>query len=142
MKSLRESLFDVDLVTKRITFGDLFEVDEEHCTWESRHIQNQFNVRKIRKDTKISDTDADRIIFKGIVKIIEGIEGDLTASQFAETVKQSVEPYILSRHKKYKIYVWNGYGIGSLNNNDNILDWGIVRIDIVGLTLAFIRKYR
>lgn len=81
MKSLRESLFDVEKnITKDMTFGDLFELDEKSSSnWKYCPLDKQFSVQRIKSKAKVTGTDKRGIIFKGMVKLIENIklEGSL-----------------------------------------------------------------
>lgn len=73
MKGLRESLFDKDIVSKDITFRDLFELDEERSQWKHAPLDIQFSAISIRRLTKVSGDDKNEIIFKGFVKLVSDI---------------------------------------------------------------------
>ena len=76
MKSLKESLFDVEKnINKDMTFGDLFELDEKFSSnWKYCPLDKQFSAQRIKSKTKVTGTDKCEIIFKGMVKLIENIK--------------------------------------------------------------------
>lgn len=76
MKSLKESLFDVEKnITKDMTFGDLFELDEKFSSnWKYCPLDKQFSAQRIKSKTKVTGSDKREIIFKGMVKLIENIK--------------------------------------------------------------------
>ena len=71
MKSLRESLFDSDLITKNTTFGDLYELDDVR-TYEARYpLAELYKAPLIMKDSKyVNKTDLKDAIVKGLTKIV------------------------------------------------------------------------
>lgn len=77
MKSLKESLFDSDLVTKDITFSDIFELDEYESS-KSLHspLSQEFSVQRLKRLIKVPGSDNDEIIYNGIVELIKNIKID------------------------------------------------------------------
>ena len=75
MKSLKESLFDSDLATKKLTFGDLYTLDE-YESWRSLHspLSRELSVQRLKRLVKVKGGDNDEIIYNGIVKLISDIE--------------------------------------------------------------------
>lgn len=60
MKSLKESLFDSDLVKKDIKFGDVYKPVFITCTnnnFPFKKISNMFNIGKLRKECKDKKLD-------------------------------------------------------------------------------------
>lgn len=140
MKSLRESLFDDDLVEKELPFfKDVFKIDSALLTTNS-----QFNLRKLKKDIKASGKDESEIIINCIAKII----GDIPIYQMVEkgpedVISEVISPYILSRLKLAKnidVYVWDGEYISSSRSSKQFLNWNTVQIDILALCIRFKHK--
>ena len=71
MKSLKESLFDGDLITKNMTFGDLYELDDVR-TYEARYpLTELYKAFLIMKDSKyVNKIDLKDAIIKGLTKIV------------------------------------------------------------------------
>lgn len=102
MKSLRESLFDKDLVTKDVTFGGIFKWQED--TNNDYFFKGQsglqwskyLNPSKIKKDSKISGTTKNEIIYNGLLKLIEDIKFDgnnMTTDLFEDYITEMMKPY-------------------------------------------------
>lgn len=144
MKSLSESLFDVDLAKKDIPkFGDYFEIDDEYSHWGARPLWNQFSEKRLKKDTRVKADPGNETIYKGVVKIIEQIisPDNLNISQFEKTVAEYINPYVLFayKNKQNNVSVW-GRTWQQYSKNAGIMGFDIIYIDIIGLTLVFKHK--
>ena len=103
MKSLRESLFDSDLVTKDLTFGDLFEfvpignADELISVAQKSHMWEKYlSSVRIRKDAKVKYKTPDENIYYGLLKLIKDIKFDssnLTTDSFKDYLNKMMHPY-------------------------------------------------
>ena len=107
MKSLKESLFD-DNITKDITFGDLFELESYNIQkvfntigrnvyddGHERDLSKTFSLPRIKKATKVSGSDNNEIIYKGLVKIIQDIKltgdpEDLDKKWMEDTLRKEI----------------------------------------------------
>ena len=140
MKSLQESLFDVDLVEKDLpSFKDIFKIDSTLLTTNS-----QFNLRKLKKDIKASGKDESEIIINCIAEIIGNIKIYQMVEKDPESViSEVISPYILSRLKPVKnidVCVWDGEYISSTRSSKQFLNWNVVQIDILALSIRFKHK--
>ena len=149
MKSLRESLFDNDLVTKNLTFGDLFELDEPMSS-KSLHspLSQEFSVQRLKRLVKVKGEDNDEIIYNGIVKLISDIKligdpEDLNKQWLKERRQDLV--WDLFRKSRY-ISFYMGFcknGILILTRDINLFDESYDTIQIrigTNLNLIFKRK--
>jgi len=122
MKSLKESLFDSDLATKDLTFGDLFELDEKYSSnWKYCPLDKQFSAQKIKSKTKVTGSDKCEIIFNGLVKLIENIKlkgfpEDMNKGWLSHEVESAVWDFFRHGEVKKRVYVM------FLNNGHLILD--------------------
>lgn len=138
MKSLRESLFDDDLVEKELpSFKDVFKIDSALLTTNS-----QFNLRKLKKDINASGKDESEIIINCIAEIIGNIKIYQMVEKGPENViSEAISPYIWSRLKPVKnIGVWDGEYIPSARSSKQFLNWNVVQIDILALAIRFKHK--
>ena len=100
MKSLRESLFDIEKnVTKDITFGDVFKLAPGYrdyiITDGSSLYDKYFDASKIKKDMKVPGTH-NKAICDGLLKLITNIkftDDNLTTDLFKEYLQKAIEPY-------------------------------------------------
>lgn len=99
MKSLVESLFDTNLATKNIKFGDLFEF-RCNTPFKTKAIIESFCVDALKHDMKIKGSDKFEVIIKGLRKIIENIPviGSENSAQLCDKIKPLVKPYIASQY--------------------------------------------
>lgn len=137
MKSLKESLFD-DNVTKDITFGDLFEYDEEFSNgYRLLNLDKEFSYIRVRRLTKVSADDHNEIIYKGMTKIVQGLKIDVPLE---EADKQWL-------HDKLEKVIWGlfQYSIPkkdisiSLHRNHALVlirDESIFNVDTVQITIG------
>ena len=130
MKSLKESLFDTEKnITKDITFGDLFELDEKYSSnWKYCPLDKQFSVQRIKSKIKVTGTDKREIIFKGMVKLIENIklEGspeDINKAWLFYQVEDAVWDFFQYSMEKKRVYIM------LLNNGHLVLDKDISLFD-------------
>ena len=102
MKTLVESLFDRDLIKRTLTFGDVFELqqddDPSHLFREvgSMSWSNYLSNVRIKKDTKISGATPNETIFKGLLKLITDIkftEDNMTTDLFEDYLTDMLHPY-------------------------------------------------
>ena len=112
MKSLQESLFDDDLVTKEITFGNFFKWQKDEFT--QNYFKETFTVQwskylssvRIKKDSKVSGSTSNEIIYEGLLKLIENIkfdEDNITTDLFEDYLTKMMKPYYqYSLSDKYK----------------------------------------
>lgn len=151
MKSLRESLFDVDKnIAKDMTFGDLFKLDEDSTHWKNAPLDKQFSALRIKKAIKVTGIDKCEIIFKGLVKVIEDfkLEGnpdDWGREEIQDELKKLIWNFFQYSLDNYKKSVYVGfYNHGALCLKDySIFDHEVSEVNIsLGhyLTLKFIRR--
>lgn len=116
MKSLVESLFDDNLVTKDIKFGDLFEF-RYNTPFKTKTIIESFCVDTLKHDMKIKGSDKFEVIIKGLRKIIENMPviGSENNVQLCDKIKPLVKPYISSQYLNDPYIV--GVRDDSKNNN-------------------------
>ena len=148
MKSLRESLFDNDLTTKNINFGDLFDIDEQASKWEQYNLKKYFSVRKIKQVTKVSGSTEDEIIFKGFVKLIKDITFDdikeIDKIWFESKIRECIVPFYKSNFTYIPpevFFINNGWRI--FVNNENLFSNKLNTIQIsipYRLNMVFKRK--
>jgi len=144
MRSLVESIFDKDLVTKDLpSFKDRFEFKKDNSN--PGICGNQFSFRRLKKDIGAPGKDEAEIIFNSIVKIVEDIKMyKIYELGIEEAVIEALSPYILSSYKpirKSNIFVWNGKLISSVNSTtQQKLDWNKISINIISVSLVFERK--
>ena len=97
MKSLKESLFDDDLVTKDITFGSMFMFDgKEDGSATFMAWQKYLNPARIKKDSKVTGHSPNEIIYKGLLKLIKDIKFDgdnMTTDTFEDYLTKMIQPY-------------------------------------------------
>jgi len=122
MKSLKESLFDIDTkINKTFTLGDIFKntkYDLEYYNSRPYPIENEWSYTKIKKDTGISDSSHVRVIVEGLLKIIKNIklDGDpekMDKNWLKGEIVYNVQKYLLKstlkrniRHNFNGIYVY------------------------------------
>ena len=151
MKSLKESLFDSDLVTKKLTFGDIFELDE----YESRKslhspLSQEFSVQRLKRLVKVKGRDNDEIIYNGIVKLISDIElkgkpEDLNKQWLRDKIQDFSWDLFRKPFDNYKS-LYTGFsknGILSVYRDINLLDPSYDTLQIglgTNLNLIFRRK--
>ena len=148
MKSLKESLFDNDLTTKNITFGDLFDIDEQASKWEQYNLKKYFSIRKIKQVTKVSGSGEDEIIFKGFVKLIKDIIFDnikeIDKIWFESKIRECIVPFYKSSFAYIPpevFFINNGWRI--FVNNENLFSNKLNTIQIsipYRLNIVFRRK--
>jgi len=112
MKSLKESLFDNDLITKDITFGDIFKYVENpiNASYFSGHntvfFSKYMSDVRIRKESKIKCDTRNETIYKGLLKIINNIKftSDTETTDLLEDyLTELFHPYYqFSLSEKYK----------------------------------------
>lgn len=149
MKSLQESLFDDDLISRDLTFGNLFELDEKSCRWKNCPLDKQFSALRIKSKTKVTGADKCEIIFKGLVKVIENIKlegnpADMDKGWLFCEVERAVWNFFQYSMAKKRVYVF------LLNDGRLILDrdrslfddsFDTIQISLAtGLDLVFRRK--
>ena len=155
MKSLKESLFD-DNITKDITFGDLYEfksyniVKIVHARGEYQDLSKSFSVGRIKKITRVSGSDKNETIYKGLVKIIQDIKliGGPPSEMNVDWLKNKIEElvYNLFQYNLDTKIVYIGFYNKSalcLNKDYTLFDKGFDKIGISlgpDLTLVFKRK--
>lgn len=127
MKSLRESLFDRDLVTKDVKFSDIFElVHNKNLPYLFQEVGSHswskyLSSVRIKKDMKVTGGTPSEIIYEGILKLINNIKftsKNMTTDLFEEYLTKLFHPYYQwSNPDKYKrayvqIYKNNRFIIG------------------------------
>ena len=119
MKSLRESLFDDDLVTRDITFGGLFEWQkDENISYffkEGSGLQwsKYLSAVRIKKDSKVSGSTQNEIIYNGLLKLVEDIkfdEDNITTDLFEDYLTKMMKPYyqysLSDKHKRASVQIY------------------------------------
>ena len=158
MKSLRESLFDQDLVTKDVTFGDIFEiVDDKNLPYLFQEVGSHswskyLSSVRIKKDTKVTGGTPNEIIYKGVLKLINDIKftsENMTIDLFEDYLTKLFHPYYQwSNPDKYKcagvqIYKNNRFIIGIIGQEQNMISGDFDTINIYpcrGFCMTFERK--
>ena len=155
MKSLKESLFDKDLVSKDVTFGDLFEWVEDENLFLFFKEGSLFdwscylNPGKIKKDSKIDGKTPNETIYNGLLKLIKNIKitsDNMTTDLFEDYLTDLIYPYYQQslspkyRHASVQIYKNGRYIIG---REQDLLDGDFDIINLFpcqSLCLKFKRK--
>lgn len=150
MKSLSESLFDSDLVTKKLTFGDLFELDEYESTKPHEvPLSREFSETRIKKLVKVEGANKDEIIYNGLVKLISDIElnekpENITKQWLINEIQRTCLNLFQYSLKNKKIYVqpWTNSGHVILDRDKSIFDSvGVIQIFLGSMMrLEFKRK--
>ena len=75
MKSLRESLFDKDLVTRKLPiFGDEFELDDhDKSIVHNPELSKTYSYIKLKKALGVTGKDKDEIVWNGLRKLVETV---------------------------------------------------------------------
>ena len=123
MKSLRESLFDSNNITKDITFGDLFEFESYNIQkafnaigrhvyddGHERDLSKTFSLPRIKKATKVSGSDNNEIIYKGLVQIIQDIKltgdpDDMDKKWMVDTLRKEINGFFQYSLAMKSLYV-------------------------------------
>ena len=121
MRSLLESIFDSSNITKDYTFSNLFELDEKASRWENYQLDKHLSAQRIKSKTKVTGSDKNETIFRGLVKLIEGISlmGDpenLHKDWFGEKLMEETWNMFQHSSTNKKVYVM------FMNNGHLILD--------------------
>ena len=152
MKSLKESLFDSEKnITKDMTFGDLFELDEPMSS-KSLHspLSQEFSVQRLKRLVKVKGEDNDEIIYNGIVKLISDIKlignpEDLNKQWLRDKIQDFSWDLFRRPFDKYKS-LYTGFsknGILSMYRDISLLDTSYDTLQIrlgTNLNLVFRRK--
>ena len=141
MKSLKESLFDRDLIEKDLpSFKDIFKLSNRYRIGG----YGQFSYKRLKKDTKAGGNNEAAIILNGIAKIIGDIKlCEMNSMGPEEAIIKAISPYVLSSWKLIKqknVSVWDGKNVSSSYSSHQFLDWAEVQIDILGSSYVFERK--
>lgn len=158
MKTLKESLFDVDKkLDKNLTFGDFFMIDNEIDYGErSERLKKEWSYTRIKKDTHATGKTDGETIFNGIVKLIYDIKLTGNSDEFDKRwlvgeLTYNLHKYLLADKKK-KYWANNGLYIYIAPHSKNglvvtrdvsIIDSNITEIIVVlgdYITLKFVRK--
>jgi len=149
MKSLQESLFDTgNNISKDITFGDLFEYDEENSNgWKLLTLDREFSYIRVRRLTKVSADDHNEIIYKGMVKIVQGLKIDVPPEEAdkqwlrdkLEKIVWSLFQYSIPK-KDISIFLHRNHAL-VLTKDESIFNVDTVQFAIGrDMRLTFIRK--
>ena len=143
MKSLIESLFDADLTTKDIKFGDLFEF-RYNSPFKTKPIIEAFLVDALKHDMKIKGRDKFEVIINGLRKIIENIPvvGSESDKQMRDKINKLIDPYLSTQYSNnpYNVDVRDDSNqhLGGYFNHLNDVD--TVSIFIAGKVGVFYKR--
>lgn len=148
MKSLKESLFD-DNITKDMTFGDLFEFESYNIQkvfntigrnvyddGHERDLSKTFSLPRIKKAAKVSGSDNNEIIYKGLVKIIQDIKlkgdpEDLDKKWMEDTLRKEINGLFQYSLTMKSLYVgFFNYGHLCLGKEYTLFDRGFDEVQI------------
>lgn len=177
MKSLQESLFDNN-ISKDITFGDLFKLDDVRMHlkkassgWKSSgrgwrqsgandsyRLEDLYDYKLIAKDSKVSGSNPEQIVYNGLIKLIEDIpiQSNMTNKELNESLYKfnsyykplvtntkrlhaGALPYAFRDSKDLK---WNGDAndYSKQLNEWTILDVNNIRINLCCIEFKFKRR--
>ena len=146
MKTLVESLFDPDLATKDITFGDMFEcTGHGHTPARTKPIIDAFFIDALKRDTGTKGNDKLEVIAESIRKIIDDtpIVGSESSERLREKLTDRICPYIktaFSRYDAIKIYEYRGWGASEFKTLLDFNPRSIMHIYIIGKVGLFYNK--
>ena len=135
MKTLAESLFDINKNKSNYTFGDLFVLDGyiislslQTYTNTYRDLSKTFNFSKVKRLKKATGSDKNEIIYKTLVQVIQDIElkgdpDDIDKEWLEEQIKNKINDLFISNSYDKHIY------IGFINNNALVLTKGYSLFD-------------
>ena len=74
MKSLVESLFDSNNITKDITFGDVYSIVKDNENWKTWPLDKMFSVQRVKNKSGIKRSDKNETVHDGILQLILNIK--------------------------------------------------------------------
>ena len=115
MKTLKESLFDSNLVSRDLTIGDMFKLYYERSSVSAKYytynldipITDCIDVDKLKRDTKVSGSD-DKVILNGFAKLFLDIPLKLNyydSWTIRDEYIRAIENYLHFDEHKGKKYV-------------------------------------
>ncbi len=131
-----ESLFDKDLVTKTIKFGDWFEF-RYNTPFKTKPIIDAFYVNALKQDLKIKGRDKFEVIINAVRKIVENISiiGGESSEQLGDKIKEKIDPYLTTQYSNgsYNVDVYNNSKRSDFNHLNDVDEVAIFIASKVGV---------
>jgi len=134
MKTLKESLFDSDLISRDLTLGDIFKFIPEYSVVSAKYyisggknvpITDCVDVKSLKRDTNVSGSD-NKVIENGFAKLfsdIKFIPGYYTSSELRREYKELVNKYLyFDRYEGKNYIIMNFYKNNSKFSNFSKID--------------------